>query len=107
MSREALPNRREQETIGVNSGGRVWTVSFGRYEDGRVAEIFAGCHKLVGGGVEAIARDAMILASFALQHGASVEELRDAMTRGHDGAPASLAGDALEAVAAAARSVAA
>ena len=41
-----------------------------------------------GSEVEALARDAAVLASMALQHGATVADLRAAMTRLDEGLPA-------------------
>ncbi len=40
----------------------------------------------------------MILASFALQHGATIEEIRSAMTRDHAGECSSVAGYAIDTV---------
>jgi hypothetical protein len=64
------------------------------YPDGRVAEIFLSSHK-PGSPIEAVARDAAITTSLALQHGGALETIRAALTRDHDGGPATLLGAAL------------
>ena len=43
--RERLPNRRAAELIDLEHGGRRWTVTVGRFVDGRVAEIFLDAAK--------------------------------------------------------------
>lgn len=51
-------------------------------------EVFLQAATPSGTDVEAMARDAAVLASKALQHGASIEELRAALTRLENNAPA-------------------
>jgi len=51
-------------------------------------EVFLQSATPSGTDVEMVARDAGVLASIALQHGASVEELRAALTRLDNDAPA-------------------
>ena len=46
--------------------------------------------------IEAIARDAAVVASIALQFGADIETIRKALTKDHDGGPATLLGAALD-----------
>jgi hypothetical protein len=48
--------------------------------------------------IEAVARDAAIIVSIALQHGADIEVISHALTRDDDGRPASLIGAAVEAL---------
>jgi hypothetical protein len=95
--RERLPNLRRQESLEFWHGGLGFTLGIGFRPDGRVAEMFISAHK-VGSPIEAIARDAAIILSIALQHGADVEVIRRALTQDHGGAPASLVGAALEAL---------
>jgi hypothetical protein len=75
--RERLPNRRICELIDFEHGGRRWTACVGRLEDGRPAEVFIEGPK--DSPLLALARDAAILASIALQHGAPLETLRHAL----------------------------
>ena len=75
--RERLPDRRKAELVDFEHGGRRWTACVGRFEDGRPAEIFIEGPK--DSPLLALARDAAILASIALQHGASLETLHHAL----------------------------
>jgi hypothetical protein len=68
------------------------------YPDGRIAEIFLSSNK-PGSPLEAIARDAAVTVSIAFQFGADLETIRQALTRDHDGAPSTLLGKALDAIA--------
>ena len=59
MSRQPLPNRREQQLIDFDFEGRRFTVVFGQYSDGRIGEVFLDCDRpdsLSG----ALARDATV-----------------------------------------------
>ena len=38
--RERLPDRREAELVDFEHEGRKWTVTVGRFADGRIAEVF-------------------------------------------------------------------
>ncbi len=67
MTRERLPNRRGCELIAFEHAGQKWTACAGRFTDGRLAEIFIEGPK--DSALLALARDAAILASIALQHG--------------------------------------
>ena len=98
MSRQRLPNRRACESFEFRHAGLDFTLCTGAYDDGRIAEIFLSSHK-PGSPIEAIARDAAITTSLALQHGVALETIRTALTRDHDGAPATLLGAALDAIA--------
>jgi hypothetical protein len=95
--REKLPNRRRCETFEFCNAGHRFTLSAGFYADGRIAEIFLSARHL-GSPLEAIARDGAILVSLALQHGVPIETIRHALTRDHDGGPATLLGAALAAI---------
>jgi hypothetical protein len=100
-ARERLPNRRACESCEFCHAGLVFTLCAGFYPDGRVAEIFLSSHK-PGSPIEAVARDAAITTSPALQHGVALETIRAALTRDYDGGPATLLGTALDALAEAA-----
>lgn len=97
-ARERLPNRRQCESIEFRHAGLDFTLAAGFYPGGRVAEIFLSSHK-PGSPIEAIARDAAVTISIALQFGANIETIRQALTRDHDGGPATLLGAALDALA--------
>jgi hypothetical protein len=100
-TRERLPNRRSCESFEFRHAGLDFTLCAGSYSDGRIAEIFLSSHK-PGSPIEAIARDAAVTVSIALQFGADLETIRAALTRDHDGGPATALGAALDAIAGAA-----
>jgi hypothetical protein len=100
-ARERLPNRRQCESFEFRHAGLDFTLAAGFYPDGRIAEIFLSSHK-PGSPIEAIARDSAIMASLALQFGAPLKTIRLALTKDHDGGPATLLGAALVALAGAA-----
>jgi ribonucleoside-diphosphate reductase alpha chain len=58
----------------------MYTGGIGRFDDGRIAEIFINGSK-AGSTVEANAQDAAIIASLALQHGCPLETIRHALGR--------------------------
>ena len=78
--RQRLPNRRLHWLYRFESGGQMYTGGIGRFDDGRVAEIFINGVK-VGSAAEANAQDAAIVASLALQHGCPIETIRHALAR--------------------------
>jgi hypothetical protein len=94
-SRERLPNRRACESFEFSHAGHRFTASAGSYRDGRPAEIFLSSDK-PGSATEAIARDAAVTVSIALQFGADLETIRQALTKDNDGGPATLLGAALD-----------
>lgn len=79
-SRTHLPNRRPHWLYRFECDGQVYTGGIGRFEDGRIAEIFINCAK-VGTAAETNAQDAAIVASLALQHSCPVETIRHALAR--------------------------
>src|ERR1700722_16408699 len=93
--RERLPNRRRQSLITFIHEGRRFTAGFGHHLDGRVGEIFLDSDRQ-GSLSAALARDAAVLASLALQHGATLSTIRKALTRGSDGRAAGPLGRALD-----------
>jgi hypothetical protein len=96
--RERLPNRRQCESFEFRHAGLDFALAAGFYPDGRIAEIFLSSHK-PGSPIEAIARDAAVTASIGLQFGVPLETIRCALTKDHDGGPATLLGAALDALA--------
>jgi hypothetical protein len=95
---ERLPNRRQCESVEFRHAGFDFTLAAGFYADGRIAEIFLSSHK-PGSPIEAIARDAAVTVSIALQFGADIETIRAALTKDHDGWLATLLGAALDSLA--------
>lgn len=95
--RDQLPNRRYGETFELQHGGKraVFTVTLGRYPDGRVGEVFVSGGKS-GSESEANVRDGAILASLAIQHGAPIATLAAAITREGDGSPSTIIGVVLD-----------
>jgi ribonucleoside-diphosphate reductase alpha chain len=83
-AREKLPNRRGHELVDFQHGGFDYIAGIGRFADGRLGEIFLTAAK-TGTAVDAAARDAAIIASIALQYGASPAILQHALTRSSDG----------------------
>jgi hypothetical protein len=78
--RQRLPNRRSHWLYRFESGGQFYTGGIGRFDDGRIAEIFINGAK-VGSAAETNAQDAAIVASLALQHGCPLETIRHALVR--------------------------
>ena len=84
MTRQRLPDRRGHELLDFEHGGIRYRAGVGRFEDGRLAEIFLNTAK-PGTAVDTFARDAAIAVSLSLQHGCSMDTLRRALTRNGDG----------------------
>jgi hypothetical protein len=97
-SRERLPNRRPAETIAFEHLGADFTMTAGCYADGRIGEIFINAGH-ANSALDAIASDAAIAISFALQHGADLAAIRSAMKRNSQGQPSSPIGTALDRIA--------
>jgi hypothetical protein len=75
--RERLPDRRNAELIDFEHDRRLWTASFGRFADGRVAEVFLDGPK--ESPIVALAQDGALAASLALQSGCPLDTLRHAL----------------------------
>ena len=85
--RNRLKDRRAHWLYRFECDGQSYTGGIGRFEDGRIAEIFINGSK-VGTAAEANAQDAAIVASLALQHGCPLETIRHALGRsGGNGGP--------------------
>lgn len=82
--RRRLPNRRSHELFDFEHCGIRYTAGIGRFEDGRLAEIFLNTAKL-GTAIDINARDAAVAASLLFQQGCPVETLRHALTSNADG----------------------
>jgi hypothetical protein len=66
--RERLPDRRAAETFDLEVAGLRYTCTVGRFDDGRVAEIFMTNHK-AGSHAGIMASDAAVLASWRCSTG--------------------------------------
>jgi|SRR5215472_4591175 len=99
MTRERLANRRSHELIDFDHRGYRYTAGIGRFTDGRPAEIFLNVSGKVGAEIQTVARDAAILASLCLQHGATAETIRHAITRNSDGSASGAIGALLDTLA--------
>jgi hypothetical protein len=93
--RRRLPNRRPHEVFDFVHRDFIYTAGIGRDATGAVAEIFLTAAKN-GTLIDEAARDAAIVASVALQHGASAETIRHAVTRNADGSASGPIGRALD-----------
>lgn len=84
--RHRLPDRRSHTLMDFEHGGIRYTAGVGHFETGEPAEIFLNAAKH-GTAAAVNAQDAAIAASLLLQHGCSLETLRNALTRNGDGSP--------------------
>jgi hypothetical protein len=103
--RNVLPPRRPTFTFDMrDEAGRIdLTVAYsifgvpGAPPPHAVAEIFVTSRK-IGSGTEAIARDAAILLSLAVQYGCPLDTIKHALTRNQDGSAQSLMGRVVDRV---------
>jgi hypothetical protein len=98
-SRERPANRREAETFDLEADGQRYCATIGRFDDGRIAEIFLTNSKS-GSQADTNSRDASVVASIAMQYGVPVDVLRKALMRDSRGAPCGPLAIALDMVAA-------
>lgn len=85
IPRQRRPDRRSHELFDFEDGGFRFTAGFGRFDDGRLAEIFITSNKS-GSQADTNARDASVVASIALQYGVPLDVLRKALMRDSRGA---------------------
>lgn len=102
MTRERLPDRRAAIIVGfshVTQAGHLFnfTAHVGFYPDGRPGEVFVDGEKLTTH-TDIEAHDAAIVLSFALQHGATLEEIGAALLRGENGEPHGVLGSLTDAI---------
>jgi len=95
--RRPLPMRRSCITFELPFGGlsKGHVVNIGFYPDGTVGECFVTGGKS-GEQIEAIARDAAILISLALQSGVQLDTIEHAITRDAQGNPSSIVGAVID-----------
>ena len=89
--RRTLPQRRPAETFDLWFWNQSFSVTIGFYPSGEVGEVFIDGGK-TGQDIQSTARDAAVVLSLALQHGASIEAIRHAVTRNGSGEAASILG---------------
>jgi hypothetical protein len=94
-ARERLDNRRLSENFTFELDGLRFTATVSFYPDGRISELFLNNHK-AGNQTDTNARDAAIVLSFALQHGADAEAIRRALCRDGGGRALGPLGAALD-----------
>ena len=103
--RRVLPHRRSTFTFDMrDEAGRIdLTVAYSTFQPPgapppyTVSEVFITSRK-IGSGTEAIARDAAILLSIAVQYGCPLDIIKHALTRNHDGSAQSLMGRVVDRV---------
>jgi ribonucleoside-diphosphate reductase alpha chain len=101
MTRNVLPQRRYSETFELTYGEKPtrYQISIGYFELGLLAgypaEVFITGPK-AGSDVEAVARDAAVILSIALQHGVPVDVMAHSITRNNDGSPSTIMGAVLD-----------
>jgi hypothetical protein len=78
MTRRQLPNRRSALNFELEVAGLRYTCTVGRYDDGKVGEVFLSNHKS-NSSADTAARDRAIVCSIALQCGADLESIRRAL----------------------------
>jgi hypothetical protein len=98
MTRQCLPNRRLAETFELEIAGLRYTCTVGRFNDGRLAEVFLGNHQS-NSAADTSARDSAIVFSIAVQCGADPEVIRRALSRDSQGRASGLLGTALDLIA--------
>jgi hypothetical protein len=99
--RERLPNRRLSQVHSFVHDGQKYHGSVSYFIEGgeaREAEVFLDASK-PGSPMQAMARDAAVIASLALQHGCDLDTMRTALTRDDGEAPAGPLGQLLDIVA--------
>jgi ribonucleoside-diphosphate reductase alpha chain len=99
MTRQCLPNRRLAETFELEVAGLRYTCTVGRFNDGRLAEVFLSNHKS-NSAADTSARDSAIVFSIAVQSGADPEVIRRALSRDSQGRASGPLGTALDLIAA-------
>jgi hypothetical protein len=95
--RQRLNNRRPNTTFDFEIKGLKYTATVGYYPNGYIGELFLNNHRS-NSTADTNARDAAIAFSFAIQHGAKIEDIRRALCRdshGHASGPLGAALDLL------------
>ena len=96
-TRIAIPNRRYSEIVPFTHDGIDYEGSISFLQDGTPVEIFVEGAK-AGTATQSWSRDCAVAISFALQYGAPIEKIREALTRNDDSSPAGPLGALLDIV---------
>lgn len=96
--RQLLLDRRGHEVFDFDHDGLRFTAGIGRFDDGRLAEIFISSSK-AGSQADCNVRDASVVASIALQYGTPLDVLRKALMRDAHGNPSGALAAALDMIA--------
>jgi hypothetical protein len=96
-ARDRLPDRRAAISTSFERDGARFEMTAGYYRDGRPGELFLNADR-ANSLLDFLMSDAAILASIALQYGATLDELRHALKRDTRGQPSSPIGEALDRV---------
>jgi hypothetical protein len=94
-ARERLPNRRASQNIAFERDNLNYQMTVGLYPDCRVGEIFLNAEHS-NSLLDALAHDAAIVVSLALQFGCPLETIRHALKRDAHGTAASPIGQAMD-----------
>jgi hypothetical protein len=94
-ARRRLSDRRPSETFDFECNNLRYGCTISRFEDGGIGEVFLNNHKF-GNQSDTNARDAAIVFSFAIQHGADADAIRRALCRKGQGRPLGSLGAALD-----------
>ena len=86
-----------RERLSAGTAELHYTATVGYYPDGRIGELFLNNHKS-NSTADTNARDAAIAFSFAVQHGANVEDIHKALCRESDGRASGPLGAALDVI---------
>ena len=97
-AREQLPNRRPSKSFTFEVAGLKYTATVSYFADGRIGELFLNNHQ-TDSAADINARDAAIMFSIAVQHGADAETIRKALSRDNAGNATGVLGTALDLVA--------
>jgi hypothetical protein len=92
--RNRLPNRRPAESFEIEVEGLRYTATVGRFPDGTIGELFL--NQRSNSSADVTARDSAIVLSIALQHGADLETIRQALCRDSQGRASGPLGVALD-----------
>ena len=88
-------NRRALETFDFKFENTTYHISYSRYPNGNVSEVFVVCGK-PGSAISHMGRDLGIAISVMLQSGMLLSDLSQSMTRLDDGSPAGPLGALIE-----------
>jgi hypothetical protein len=97
MTRARLPNRRRAVALELVHRDRQFRAHVGFFDDDTPAELFINAEKQ-NSPLDAFANDGSILLSQLLQRGATLAEIGHSLKRNPDGSPASVIGEAVDAL---------